>query len=253
MIRFASIGDCCADIYKDNVVLGGTAYNVAIAAAKAGAKTSIISAIGNDTIGKQFLKSFAENKIDTSHLTIAPRTDTINISLDKYHRPVYSHWKTTAIETVHLSDKNFLNKHDIVRTVLFTSTQRLFEEFCALDLKSLKVGDFAGTSADSFDESIIEKYADNLDIAIKSEVEPESLKNLSKKYSCLFLGLLGKSGSIVFRQGKAFRQPAIKIQTKNTTGAGDVYQAYFLVNYLQTKNIAEAMRQATRAAARAIS
>lgn len=257
-IRIAVIGDCCADIYVDRVVLGGTAYNVALAAAKAGANASIISAIGTDTIGKRFLRNFKKNKIDTSNLSIVSgKSDTIQIRLDKQGKPSYSNWQTAAIETVCLTDPTFLRKHDVVRAVLFTSTERLFREFCALKLSStIKVGDFAGTSPDSFDISAIEPYAKNLDVIIKSVEDRKSLsalQSIAHKYDCLVLALLGSKGSTVFTKNKAYHEPAKTVRTKNTTGAGDVYQANFLVTYLRTKNIPLAMHQATMAAANAIS
>lgn len=256
-MRFASIGDCCADIYQDHVVLGGTAYNVALAASKTGAQTSIISAIGSDDIGKQFIESFKTKNINVSHLSIiSGKTDTINIRLDDHARPHYSNWKTDAIETVHLSDPIFLQSHNVARAVLFTSTQRLFREFCALNLGStLKVGDFAGTSADSFDANVIEQYAKNLDVIIKSIENNQSLsilQNIAKKYNCIVLGLLGSKGSVVFTKNTKYTEPAIPVQTKNTTGAGDVYQAYFLIEYIKTKEIQTSMRVATRAATTAI-
>lgn len=256
-MRFASIGDCCADIYPDRTVLGGTAYNVALAASKSGAQTSIISATGSDTIGKQFIDSFKKNNIDTSHLSvISGKTDTIKIQLDAHGRPHYSNWKTDAIETVHLSDPAFLQSHDVARAVLFTSTERLFRKFCELTIHPcLKIGDFAGTSAHSFDANAIEQYAKNLDVIIKSIENNQSLlilQNIAKKYSCIVLGLLGSKGSVVFTKNTKYTEPAIPVQTKNTTGAGDVYQAYFLVTYVKTKDIQKSMKVATRAATEAI-
>lgn len=256
-IRFASIGDCCADIYSDHVKLGGTAYNVALAASRAGAQTSIVSAIGSDETGKQFIQSFKKNSIDTSHLSVINAlTDSIEIRLDRSGKPNYSNWKTAAVGTVLLSDPAFLKRHDVARAVLFTSTKQLFEEFCNLNLgTTIKIGDFAGTSADSFDVHAIEQYAKNLDVIIKSIENNQSLSTLqyiAQKYDCMVLGLLGSKGSVVFTKNEIFKEPAIRVQTTNTTGAGDVYQAFFLVTYVKTKNIQKSMRVATRAAAEAI-
>ncbi|EKD67207.1 MAG: PfkB protein [uncultured bacterium] len=255
IIRFASIGDCCADIYDDGTVkLGGTAYNVALAASKAGAHTSIISAIGTDSIGNKFLQSFKKNNIDFTHLTrISGNTDTIKIKLVNT-KPTYSDWKTAAIKTV-TSDRTFLRSHDAARAVLFTSTKRLFDEFCSIDLrKTLKIGDFAGTSLDSYPVSIIKQYAKSLDVIIKSVEDSRSLAILQQlSFHCLVLALLGKRGSIVFTKNKMYKESSLAVQTKNTTGAGDVYQAYFVVTYLQTKDIQKSMKIASQAAAKAIS
>lgn len=257
-VRLASIGDCCADIYPDEkrIVLGGTAYNVAMAAKHAGADVSIVSAVGSDGVGRQFFNSFKKKYIDTSHLgIISGKTDSINIHLDQSGKPLFSDWKTNAIETVHLTDRNFLHAHDVVRCVLFTSTERLFREFCQLDLgQTLKVGDFAGASVDSVDIAEIERYASNLTILIKSVEDTSNtllgiLESIAQRHNCIVLSLLGSEGSTVFTKDKTYHQSAQKVQTKNTTGAGDTYQAYFLTTYIRTRDIQKAMAEATRAAA----
>lgn len=262
IIRLCAIGDCCADVYSDGRTnLGGTAYNVAIAAQKAGAQTSIFSAVGSDEIGKQILANLRVSRVDMSHLRIVPgKTSSIPIHLDSQGKPVYGRWDLGAMKNFHMSqsDQVFLKSHDIVRAVMFTPIKHLFEEFYRLNLdRTIKVGDFAGTSADSIDVSAIEPYADGLDVIIKS-VEEENvqalhaLQSFARRYSCMALALLGSRGSKVFTKEKTYYQPAQKIETKNTIGAGDVYQAYFLTKYLQTKNIPKAMRIATEMAARAI-
>ncbi|MEK7513666.1 MAG: fructoselysine kinase, partial [Patescibacteria group bacterium] len=50
MIKLASIGDCCVDIYPqlNQSFLGGSAFNVALTAQKLKTKASLISAVGTD-------------------------------------------------------------------------------------------------------------------------------------------------------------------------------------------------------------
>lgn len=262
-IRFASIGDCCADIYNGRAVkLGGTAYNVAMAAQKSGAKAAVVSAIGADNFGKKFLSCFKEHSINTSCLRIiSGKTSSIPIALDSLYRPVYGTWDLGVMKNFSL-DKltiNFLKTQDIIRAVMFTPIKALFGQFCSIPKGPfLKVGDFAGTSADSVLVEDIEQYAPYLDIIIKSIDEQrqkslEILSSLANKYDVLVLALLGREGSIVFMKGKEYRQKAKLVNTKNSTGAGDVYQAYFLVTYMETQSILGAMQKATEAAAEAIS
>lgn len=66
-MSLTSIGACCIDIYPDQnkVFLGGTAFNVAYHAQKAGARSSITSVVGNDIYGQWFIKVAEENDIKT--------------------------------------------------------------------------------------------------------------------------------------------------------------------------------------------
>lgn len=45
---------------------GGKGANQAVAAARAGAKTTIISIVGDDPAGEQIIKNLSDNNIDTS-------------------------------------------------------------------------------------------------------------------------------------------------------------------------------------------
>ncbi len=262
IVRLVSIGDCCADIYDNGrVSLGGTAYNVALAAQRAGAQASIFSSVGTDAVGKEIAENLQKNRVDTSHLKIIQgKTSSIPIHLDTQGSPQYGRWDLGPMKNLHITDRDisFLKSQTIVRAVLFTPIRNLFDEFCRLDLgKSLKVGDFAGTSSDSVDVEKIAPYADKLDIIIKSVEKPREkplalLTSLAQKYHCLVLALLGSDGSVVFTKDQVYRQAALKVATKNTTGAGDVYQAFFLTQYARTGRIQESMKRATVAAAEAI-
>jgi len=56
----------------------------------------------------------------------------------------------------------------------------------------------------------------------------------------------------VYTEGNLFYQEALKVKVTDTTGAGDVYLATFLVQYLQTQDIAFSMKQATKNASEVI-
>ena len=61
----------------------------------------------------------------------------------------------------------------------------------------------------------------------------EELKSM-KKSACL---KLGENGSIVIHKKKVFHAPAFRIDPKDTTGAGDAYDAAFIHLYLKTLDI----------------
>lgn len=264
-ITFATIGDCCVDIYEEQhkFFLGGTAYNTAVQASLAGVKSSIFSAIGTDKYAKLFKNSFKKYHINASGVKqIKGRTSPIHIGLTKDLTPIFSNWELGVLSKYVLdkNDQEGLQRHDIARMVLFKPLIRLFEQFCTISLpRTLKAADFADTDLYSEDVKAIKKYIHSLDVIIKSLSKKDTgefvfLKNLSMSYKDkLFLILLGEEGSIAFFNDKTYQQSALTAELFDTNGAGDAYIAQFLVQYFQTKNIQKAMFEATKAATDVIS
>lgn len=260
MVNIVSIGECCVDIYSKTgkKFLGGTAFNVAVQANRAGANASILSAIGTDSNADLFHKAFKTSEIDISHLKVLEgQTSHIDVNLDSDYKPAFSNWELGVLKKYKLNsaDTEFINKHDVAHVVLFKPTFHLFEQFCAMKfLNVLKSGDFAGSSAYSEGIRIIEKYIESIDIVIKSLDKEdlnslEFLKRLSSKYKDkIILSLLGENGSVVFLNGITYKQSTIKSKVIDTNGAGDAYVACFLVNYVKMRSIAKSMLEGAKAA-----
>ncbi|WP_172371677.1 ribokinase [Sporosarcina jiandibaonis] len=59
-----------------STAMGGKGANQAVAAARLGAKVSLIGAVGNDEFGKKLLKSLSNEGIDTSHIKMLESEET---------------------------------------------------------------------------------------------------------------------------------------------------------------------------------
>jgi len=262
-IKIASIGDCCIDVYpkEKKKFPGGTAYNVAFNAQKAGANVSIVSAIGDDLSAQIFHQALKKNNINTKYLSVIHgATSSVEITINKKGKPSYSNWDLGVLKKFKLNNfhqKFFSNQH-IVHAVLFRPIEHIFNRFYQMRLpNTFKVGDFAGASEYSHGTSIINNYVNNLDLIVKSidKSDNKSLgyfKNLAKNYKKMILVLMGNKGSIIFDKDKFYFQKSINIKVKDTTGAGDAYIAYFLVNYYQKKDIKESMFRAASEASKSV-
>ncbi|MDO8657145.1 MAG: PfkB family carbohydrate kinase [Candidatus Levybacteria bacterium] len=263
-IKIASIGDLIVDIYPqlNKIFPGGTAFNAAYNAAKAGAETSILSAIGTDNNSNLFREVFKTCQINTERLiTKKGNTSSIKIKLDNKGCPLFYGWNLGVLDKYKLceSDKNFLKKQDIVRAVLFKQISSIFKDFCSMKFShTLKAADFADISEYAEGIEVIKKYIKNLDIIIKSldRSDKDSLKFLKQiaqeNKKKIVIALLGGKGSVVFSGDNVYSRKAIKTAVKDTNGAGDSYIANFLVTYLKTKNIQKSMMSATDAASKTI-
>lgn len=263
-ISFASLGDLCMDIYPEykNFFPGGTAFNTAVGAAKAGAYASIFSAIGMDIYASIFLKAFTMHGVNNSHVKILQgESSSIRVSTDGKEQPYFSDWKLGVLKTYQLqsADRKELRKYDVVKMTLFKPLHKLFKDFCQINLPlTIKAADFAGSSAYSEGIFTIQRYINQLDIIIKSlEIEDHTslayLRQMSIDYKeKVIIVLLGKKGSIVFLNGKQYKQPAMRTSVKDTNGAGDAYVAHFLVSYSETRDIPQAMLKGGKAASEKI-
>ena len=75
------------------------------------------------------------------------------------------------------------------------------------------------------------------------------LKYLSKKYpSTKLLLTLGKKGSIYIYNNKVIEIPANKVNSVDTTAAGDTYIGYFISSYYKNNEVKESMEIASKAA-----
>ena len=250
MLKIASIGDCCVDVYpkEKKYFLGGTAFNRAVYLAKNGTQTSLVSAVGTDNWGQKYLAACKKLKINTDYLTVLPGTTShVNITLNQNQQPDFSAWDLGVL-------KNFAptlpkNQDAVIATYL-----KPIKPLATLPSGPFRVVDFCGGSIYSPQLSIIKQLLPRLDLVVRSAaaVELPALKQLAKSSNKIVLVTLGKNGSILFSGQKEYHQPAISAKTSDTTGAGDVYISSFVLNYLKTKNIPQSMRLAAQAAAAAI-
>jgi len=259
-MKLTTIGDCIVDLYpqESQTFLGGTAYNLALRAKQAGAQVSLISQVGTDSWGKQYLASCRQHHINSRYLhQTSGSTSQVTITLDKHRSPRFSAWKLGVLASFNkLTPKHqsFLSNQAAACSVAIKPLKSLLKSFCQLQLpQTLKVADFDGTTPYTFSFTDILTYSPGLDLIVKNTTNPKHLKflkNLAHDQNKLVLVMQANQGSQLFTPDKTYSQPAIKTTVKDTTGAGDTYLATFIVHYLKTQHIPQAMSKAATAAAK---
>ncbi|AKM78837.1 MAG: hypothetical protein UX85_C0004G0152 [Candidatus Beckwithbacteria bacterium GW2011_GWB1_47_15] len=243
MVKIASIGDCVVDVYPQQKkhFLGGTAFNRAVWLAQNDVRVSLVSAVGNDTWGKKYLDICRKLKINITWLSVIPGpTSHINITLDRQKRARFSAWKLEGLKN--FRPGGFPQSQDALITTGFKPIKQLM----TLPASPFTAIDFDGHTPYTFSNAAVDKFASAFDLVITS-------RHLTIKHHPLVLTTLGSQGSRVVYQGRQFFSPAPPVKTQDTTGAGDVYIASFVLHYLKTKNIPLSMKRATSQAAEFIS
>ncbi len=273
-MRIAFIGDLTVDVYpqKHRMHLGGSSLNSSMWATRLGAEPSILAAVGEDMAGlpaqagKKFLRKCKREGINASLIQILPgKTSNIEVFTDQSGEHRFGEWEPGVLADYHLGsaeDAHLAPQHAAALTI-YGATRHLLDELVAFGEKRkrqrpLLAVDFGNMSQLGGHTRSIVSAIDTLDIVFvgldKDEDEGliNELNQLAITSGKLIVVTLGKYGTIAYRGEKHFIHPAPDVRVKDTTGAGDAFLAGFLVSYLKTRSVQNALAQGTDLASRVI-
>ncbi|AGB40800.1 sugar kinase, ribokinase [Halobacteroides halobius DSM 5150] len=240
--------------YKKNP--GGAPANVAVGLSRLGAKSSFIGKVGDDVLGN-FLKDTLANKgvnTDGMLLTDEARTGLVFVTLDEAGERSFSFYIDPSADT-------FLSKSDIKEEMFSHNKILHFGSISLINEPARSATKYAVKAAKknemliSYDpnlrlslwddaaqakESIISMLAET-DILKISEEELEfitgtqevkvGVSELKKEYDIpLIYVTFGSKGAYYYYQEDLKFVPAMKVDTVDTTGAGDAFVSGILYN-----------------------
>lgn len=223
---------------------GGSAVNTAIALAKMEMNVGFIGRVGQDTLATQVLTDLRNAGVDCSHVQTDPKVSTglifIAVTIDGERtmfgaRGANAFTEAGAIDAeyfkdcrwIHLSGYSFLSHHQF-ETILV-----------ALDLAEnspyTRVSLDVGTEPALRARSQIMGILPRLDVIFPNETEltllsqgrsiADSLDYLLDKGANAVVTKRGHKGSILAVDNRRVTLPAFNIEVKDTTGAGDSFNA----------------------------
>ncbi len=226
---------------------GGKGYNQAVAAARLGAKVNFLTACGDDEDGRACTRFLLQEGI-------APYTQTVD--------------KPTAFACI-LTERNGANRVTVCRGAadslsaeFVLSHEDVFRHSDAV-LLNFEVPEEANEAA----VKLAEKYGVRV-ILNPAPAHPCTAEYLSRFYcvtpneseaeilggrACREIVTLGEKGARVTENGEEYLLPAVPVQVKDTTGAGDCFNAALTVALCEGKTLREAVEFAQKAAAISVS
>jgi ribokinase len=231
---------------------GGSAVNTAIALAKMDMDVGFIGRVGRDSLADQVLADLGEAGVDCSHIQVDPRVSTglifIAVTEDSERtmfaaRGANSFTQAKAIEPnffancrwIHLSSYSFLAHHqyETIHAVLD------FAENSPHTRVSLDIGTEPALRA----RSQIMEVLPRLDVIIPNETEVTLLGNGRSVDDSLDYLLNGPgANAVVTKRGgqgcllavgdKRVQLPSFSVKAKDTTGAGDSFNAGLVLGRL---------------------
>ena len=233
---------------------GGPVPNTLIGLTKFGYKTGLIAAVGNDIFGKMSIDEIKKQKVDSSNIIIKGNSSAVAAGFVE---------RTSGRRTLVLERRIFVEKKDLnfskyPKPKIVHLDGRDIEATMALAKWGKKVGAIVSFDIGSMrnDVSSVFPYVDHLVVAdsyafpfTKTSDAESAIKKLGEYGPSIIVVTEGSKGSTGYENGEFQRQPAYKVKTVDTTGAGDAFHAGYLYGLLKGFDLAERLKWGAAVAA----
>ncbi len=271
-MKILAFGEILWDIINDKAYIGGAPFNLVSHCSKMGLNSYLISALGNDFLGKSALKCLENNHIHTDFIVESTLpTGAVNVGLDENGIPSYTIYENVAWDNIMLSDAQFatltLTQWDVF--CFGTLAQRCASNYSMLS----KILAQINARHIFFDINLRQNYFDRTSI-INSLVHATIVKlnddealfldnylfnchgnldefatRLRLQYDLEILCITkGADGADIYTKNDKYSISGVKIQVADTIGAGDSFCAGFLAAFLAGKSLQQSGELAVQVA-----
>ena len=258
------MGEALWDVLPEGRKIGGAPANFAYHAAQFGLPSCVVSAVGDDALGKEILETFAARGLNYLIEVVAYPTGTVQVELDEAGIPQYDIKENTAWDNIPYTPQlKELDRN--TRAVCFGSlaqrsetsrnTINRFLDDMPQGEERLVVFD-VNLRQNFYTEEVLRRSMERCNIL---KINDEELITVSRMFgypdsdqqACsrrlldefnlkMLILTCGVSGSYVFTSSDVSFQPTPKVEVADTVGAGDSFTAAFISSLMKGKSVAEA-------------
>lgn len=267
------MGEALWDVLPEGKKIGGAPANFAYHVSQFGLPSCVVSAIGDDALGKEIIENFTSKGLDQLIAEVPYPTGTVQVEIDQTGIPLYDIKESVAWDNIPYTEHlDALAKRTKAvcfgslaqRNVVSRNTINHFLDTMPKDDDSLIVFD-VNLRQGFYNKEILCKSMQNCNIL---KINDEELITVSRmfgypgidlqdkcwillgKYNLKMLILTcGINGSYVFTPGNVSFQPTPKVEVADTVGAGDSFTAAFIASILKGKSVTEAHTIAVKTSA----
>lgn len=267
------MGEALWDVLPEGKKIGGAPANFAYHVSQFGLPSCVVSAIGDDALGKEIIENFTSKGLDQLIAEVPYPTGTVQVEIDQTGIPLYDIKENVAWDNIPYTEHlDALAKRTKAvcfgslaqRNVVSRNTINHFLDTMPKDDDSLIVFD-VNLRQGFYNKEILCKSMQNCNIL---KINDEELLTVSRmfgypgidlqdkcwillgKYNLKMLILTcGINGSYVFTPGNVSFQPTPKVEVADTVGAGDSFTAAFIASILKGKSVTEAHTIAVKTSA----
>ncbi len=283
---FLVIGRAGLDLYADppgteiedakafSAALGGSAANIAVAIAKQGGKTALLTAVSNDAVGQYTIKALASYGIGTQYIKAVGGEARNSLAVvetraDNCQSVIYRNdaadFHVTAEDAGEVDYTEFA-------AVIVTGTSLAQEPSRSATIKAMEIArekgllliidvDFRPYSWASQPEAqqICLQAAKMCNIIVANDEEfavlaggqsgLELASQLSNQAHRVVVYKMGSKGCVTFYNGSRFDTPVFEVTALKPTGAGDAFMGGFIADLVDGASLPEAVRRGAATAA----
>ncbi len=267
------MGEALWDVLPEGKKIGGAPANFAYHVSQFGLPSCVVSAIGDDALGKEIIENFTSKGLDQLIAEVPYPTGTVQVEIDQTGIPLYDIKENVAWDNIPYTEHlDALAKRTKAvcfgslaqRNVVSRETINHFLDTMPKDDDSLIVFD-VNLRQGFYNKEILCKSMQNCNIL---KINDEELITVSRmfgypgidlqdkcwillgKYNLKMLILTcGINGSYVFTPGNVSFQPTPKVEVADTVGAGDSFTAAFIASILKGKSVTDAHTIAVKTSA----
>jgi len=243
-----------------STALGGKGQNQAVAAARAGASTTFIGAVGDDGFGEMVRSGLAADSIDVAHLATTEKpTGTALIAVDGTGE------NTIIVEAGANNEVGTLSSEHAAAISAASALVMQLEIPLATVIEAARIAKAVGTKVilnAAPIQALPQELLDNLDVLIVNEHEAAELATdndlapqldgLGERLLALVpmvIVTLGSQGAALHRIGsEPVQVPAHRVTAVDATGAGDTFCGAFAAALVEGMMADDALRFAGAAA-----
>jgi len=270
MSRVVSFGEILWDKLPSRKVPGGAPLNFAYRLNSFENSLSIISKVGDDSLGKELSEFLNKNGLDTEHIQISKiyKTGEVNVSIDKNGIADYDILNPVAWDDISLNLKNIeLTKNSSVfvfgslicrnmtsrrtlKELLKIAPFKLFDINLRSPYYNMNLIEELMLSSDfiKFNYEEIEEISTiyiNKKATLENMIETISEKTKTKNI-CV---TMGEKGACYYTNNSFYYQDGFKINVLDTVGAGDSFLATLVEGILNKTKPQEILKKACAVAA----
>ena len=270
-MKILSFGEIIWDVYETESFIGGAPLNLAAHCSKQGAESFMLSAVGNDDLGKCALEEVKSFNVKTDFVSVNQEKETGKciVTLNKSGVPSYNVLTDVAYDYIKTPDniKNFefdvfcfgtlaLRSRENLETVKsILKNGNINKIYCDINIRPPFFSD--ETILFALSNANILKISDEELHFVTEACALKELEDIADKYRNLEFILLtqGEKGATVYdcKNKTAYTESAPKVEVKSTVGAGDSFGATFICEYFKTNDIEKSLKKATEISAFVVS
>ena len=232
---------------------GGPAAVAAVALSRLGIKSAVVGTIGDDADGKEVLRIFAKEGVDTSGISIGSTATagSVIVASKEHSARAISTRQPVVQAPINDAAKQLIANAQYLH-VDHVGIKRLGEMGVTRG-KGPQISFDAGYGVESFDPIVVDLFVPTdrqmalrypgVDLAV-------ALENDSFKAGNTVVATQGSAGSAGFSPETGLvSAPGFKVDVTSTLGAGDVFHGALVAQLIQGHPLQEAMRRANAVAA----